>query len=452
MDRFKDIYKSFVMIFSEMIWIYYVIVLFTSVEWNQPAFFDLTWLIISGITGYVLNLLLLKSNNHVFLFSANMLVIVFFVIQNWKSSVPQGTWGFGLAVSIGTIFIFLRSARLTRHLPTRQEILRRFEGNVIYYIIFTSVFTMKEWTNQTFHIFFIFAIASSLIGMLLTLQNHEDNESNQNVKIIKAGKSGWFTGVMTVFLICIPVFSLVLLLPSVNKGLYSLGTGLWKMLKWSGLQIGLFFKWLFSLLPEPEVGEMPAAPPGQKMIPSEILEETTHAFPVRWVITGIAIIITVIAVWHISRLRKIRLTNTWGTPRRIVVSRESKWPNIKEKIKDYFNILKLKWRMNFIRFYKHPIYWYYRQVLKWGKKNDILKKKTETSKEYIEKVINHIPEKERSISYNGRDYKVPELLIRLSKDYQATYYGLCPEMSGEGEYKLLIDYLKKAGGSFINGK
>ncbi len=451
MDRFKDIYKSFVMIYSEIIWIYYVIVLFTSVEWDQPAFFDLTYLMISGITGYCINVVLLKSSNHVFLFLGNMLIIVFFVIQNWKSVVPQGAWGFGLAVSIGIIFILLRSARLTRHLPTRQEVLRRFEGNIIYYIIFASAFTVKEWASLTFHLFFIFAIASSLIGMVLTLQNHEETESSQNIKIIKAGQSGWFTGIMIVFLMCMPLFSLIFLLPSVNKGLYSLGIGSWRMLKWTGLQIGLFFKWLFSLFPEPEMGEMPAAPPGQKMITSEALEETTHAFPVIWMIAGTAVILTVIAVWYISRLRKIRLTNKFGRPRHIVVIREPGW-SIKSRFKNFLHFLRLKWCMQFFRFYKHPIYWYYQQVLKWGKKNDILKEKTETSKEYIEKVINHIPEKESSFSFKGRNYKAPELLIRLNKDYQATYYGLLPEISGEGEYKLLIDYLKKAGGSFINEK
>ena len=191
MEQIKIVFKSFIMMFSESIWMYYLIVMFTSVEWNQPIFFDCTWWIVSGALGYTLNALLANKKSHVLLFSANLSVLVFIIIQNWRNVVPQGSWIFGLAVSVGLSVVFIRSSRLITRLPTRYEILRRFEGNVIYYIVFAVVFAVNKWNNEIFHLFFIFAIFSSLIGMILTLQGHEETEGDQKTKIMKVGQSGW---------------------------------------------------------------------------------------------------------------------------------------------------------------------------------------------------------------------------------------------------------------------
>ncbi|NLF42452.1 MAG: hypothetical protein GX587_07135, partial [Bacteroidales bacterium] len=172
MNRVKEIYKSFILEFSEIIWVYYIIVLFASDEWGEPAYFDLTWFIISAFIGYAINLLLYRfaNKNLVLMVLANAFVLGCLIVQNWRSVMMQGHLTFGLAVSIGITFLFLRSARLAFRSPKRQEILYHFEGNVLLYIFLAVFFIFRGWANNTFHIFFIFSIISSLIGMILTLQ------------------------------------------------------------------------------------------------------------------------------------------------------------------------------------------------------------------------------------------------------------------------------------------
>ena len=49
MQMIKKLYLSFIMMFSEIIWIYYAIVMFTSVEWEQSAFFYFFLFLVAGI-------------------------------------------------------------------------------------------------------------------------------------------------------------------------------------------------------------------------------------------------------------------------------------------------------------------------------------------------------------------------------------------------------------------
>ncbi|AKL95983.1 hypothetical protein CACET_c25380 [Clostridium aceticum] len=443
MHHLKNMCKSFIMMFSEIIWIYYAIVLFTSVEWRQAAFFDLRWFIVAGITGYVFNRLVAKSRNHVFLFLGNILAIGFMIVQNWKTVVPEGSWGFGLAVSIGLTLIFARSARLTQKQPTRLEMLRRFEGNIIYYIVFALVFTGNNWRDNTFHLFFIVAIGGSLIGMILTLQSLEDGEGSGKVKVMKVGESGWFAGVVGFLLICIPLFSLILLLPSVNRGLYTLAAGVWERGKWIALKISSFLNWFFSLFPDSETETIPTPPPQQTIIPSEVIEEPLVSLPYMWMIGGAILLLAVAAIWFFTRALINRQLPKAMKPRQMMIIKESWWINFKRNIKAYLKHLKLKWCMYFPYFYHHPIYWRYHQVLRWGEKNGLSKAKSETSQEYMKKVSKAIPEKEKNFCHEGKSYDLSELFTQLNRDYQAIYYGMNVEIPDKIEYKFLIHHLQR---------
>ena len=442
MEQIKIVFKSFIMMFSESIWMYYLIVMFTSVEWNQPIFFDCTWWIVSGALGYTLNALLANKKSHVLLFSANLSVLVFIIIQNWRNVVPQGSWIFGLAVSVGLSVVFIRSARLITRLPTRYEILRRFEGNVIYYIVFAVVFAVNKWNNEIFHLFFIFAIFSSLIGMILTLQGHEETEGDQKTKIMKVGQSGWFTIMVTVLLICIPPISLILLLPSVNSTLYLLGVRVWEGLKWLTLKIGVFLHWLLSLFPDPKMeGVIPSIPPEQTVIPHDAIEKSFATLSYIWLIAGVAIVLILIAIWFFTYFMKNRRFSKVLKAKNIKITRESWAVNMKKKWKVYLQNLNRRWRMAFPYFYHHPIYWNYHVLVKWGKKNGLPKKDTETTQEYVNKVIANIPESEMIFSYEGENYQLSELLSKLNSDYQRIYYGHKIEYSKKSIYKHLMKHL-----------
>ncbi len=443
MDKLKLIYKSFVMMFSEVIWIYYVIVLFTSVEWNQAAFFDITWFVIAGILGYVLNLILLNIRYHMLGFVVNIVAIGFIVIQNWKNIVPEEAWSLGLAVSIGAGIIFVRSARLVKQQPTRQELLRRFEGNIIYYIIFALSFSVNNWNNVVFHILFIFGIISSLMTMILTLQGFEESEDNRNIKVIKVGQSTWFAGLASILLAVIPLITLILLLPSVNKSIYFLVVSLWEKIKWIGAKLLHFLHWIMSLFPESEInGTIPDNPPQQIKMPAEGIEERFTSLPSALIITIIAILFILAAIWVITKIVKKSNEVMKIRPQQIIIRKESLWLKLKRKLTLYLQILKTKFYMSFSYFYIHPVYWYYNKLLKWGNKNGFPKTSVETSKEYINRIIKYIPESKNIFTQEEKVYNLAELLMNLNNEYQGVYYGMNLKKINETEYKILINYLK----------
>ena len=445
MHKIRNIYLSFIIVFSEVIWSYYAIVMFTSIEWNRPAFFDLTWFLIAMVAGYALNKLISKIENAVIVFVSNISMMALLIIQNWRSVVPKGFWGFGIAVSAGISLIFIRSLVLVYSQPTRAKLLQHFEGNVVLYIVFATVFTYHNSANEIFHLFFIFSIINSLLGMIFTLQDTGYAEKQEDVKIIKVGHSTWFTGAAIVLFIIVPLLSLIFLLPSVNKGLYSAVMGLWDGLKNIGLLIGRFIYWLFSLLPESHIETLPNMPNEQTAITPEVAEETLISLPYAWIIGGLAIILILITIWFLSKMlvRKRHLNKI--RPKKVMIARESWLKVLLGNLTRYLRYLKLKFIMLFPYYYHKPVYWYYQQILNWGKKNKIPKNPSETSQEYLIKIINKLPNNEKSFMHKDKPYNLEKLLIRLNKDYQASYYGDQENISGESiaEYRILLDYMKR---------
>lgn len=442
MQKVKRIYLSSIMMFCEIIWIYYAIVMFSSIEWDHQYFFDLTWFVLAGVMGYAINTLLDNNINNVVMLLLNILIMGLLIVKNWTSVVPTGSSGFGVGVSIGLSLIYIRSTRLIQRLPVRGEVLRHFEGNILFYIIFAVVFTVNKWSDSTFHLFFMFAILNSLMAMVLTLQNLEDVGGNSIIEIMKVGRPGWFAGAASMVLISIPVLSLLLLLPSVNKVLYILGIRVVQSLKWMALKIYWLFVWFLGLFPNSGTKVSGGIPPERQNISSNAMENTFTSLPYMWLIIVIAILFIVVSIWYLKKVINSRQHPKTMKPKHIVIYYESWWIILKRKLISLLKSLKLRYLMNFSGFYYQPIYWYYHQVLRWGKKNGLTKLKSETSQEYIKKIISNLPEEETNFSQKNRYYHLPELLKRLNKDYQATYYGFEIEISEEPEYKLLINHLK----------
>ncbi|HHV64192.1 MAG TPA: DUF4129 domain-containing protein [Peptococcaceae bacterium] len=444
MRRAKEFFKRFLMMLSEIIWIYYVIVLFTSVKWNHLFYFDPVCFMAAGVMGCVWNFILRKSNNQILLFTGNILALGILVFLNWLSIVPGGKWVFGIAVSIGLGIIFLRSARLAFRPPLRLEILQHFEVNIVLYLLFALVFTAKEWINGIFHFLFILAILSSLLGMILSLDTHEEYDRNQQIKVLKVGKAGWLAGAASVFFLFIPILTLVFLLPSVQKTLFALVLGFWEGIKWSFQQINKFLMWLASLWPEQETGSLSGLP-GQSLNLPKRMEETVTLVPSKWLITGLIILAFGFAVWILTTLvTRIQRPQTIK-PKSITITKQDWWAVFKKKIKFFWYSLSLKWRRSIPYFYYQPVYWYYHQLLKWGEKNGIPKAKSETSREYVQRLIACLPETVSGLNINGCNLTVSEALVSLNHDYQAAYYGQAHNnafKAAESDYKFLIKYLR----------
>lgn len=434
-----DMYKSFVIILSESIWIYYTIVLFASIEWQQSAFFDSKWIIFSGFSGYILNFIRAHKRSSSYLFFANALALGLILVKNWISIVPEGSWLFGLAITIGLCLIFARSGWLAYKNPERQALLHHFEGNVICYIIFSVIFTANNWSTPVLHFLFMFSVINSLIGMTMTLQGHEKSEQQQSVKIIKAGQSRWFAGMGIVLLIGIPLFSFIFLIPSVSRTLHFVIIGIWEKLKWMLWMIGRFFAWLIGLLPDQKMEAVPGAPQNQQTLPSEIIEEKLFDLPYMLIAVILIILISVAVIWYLSRL-KLSITFPQPASTGIVVYKSSWRENLKNFLKESLHRLKRKFCMRFSCFYFHPIYWHYYQIVKWGEKNGFYRKENETSREFIKKIMDQVSAEEKKFSYKGETHLLSEMLWQLNEDYQAAYYGSAVKVS-DGDYKIFIKYL-----------
>lgn len=422
MEHVKQIYKSFIMIFSETIWIYYLIAMFTSINLNRAVFFDLTWWLAAGATGYTLNAMLARKRWRVLLFIANITVLGFLILQDWRDIVPQGAWEFGIAVSIGLVLIFVRSAGLVYKQPRRTEMLQRFEGNVIYYIIFAVVFTLKNWVNETFHLFFIFAIIMSLIGMILTGQSEQETEESERIEILKVGKSVWMIKATILLLICIPLISLILLIPSINLTLMNLGVSVVGALKWIVFKMLNFFKWLISLTPITEIKSIPSPLHSITIKPIETMVKPSSSVHYQAIITGIAVVTTMIAIWNFHKI--INKRNVLNSTKIVSVEiiKESLWLLLKKRLNYYLHYINMRWHTCFPYYYDNLIYWYYHKLLRWGQKNGVPKLKTETSQEYARKIIEYIPKEERNFIYKSENYDLSELISKLNKNYQASFW------------------------------
>lgn len=425
--------RSFIIIFSESIWIYYAIAFFTSVELDRAVFVPATWWLIAGITGYVFNRLLAGRVHYLFLVSGNILLLTWILVQNMKS-VGEGTWVLGLVLSIAVSFVFIRSGSFVYREPTRMQILSRFEGNIILYALFALVFTVKGWGDGQFHIVFLFATFISLMGMALTLQKHVQDKGNGHIEVQRVGQSGWFTAVISMLLVGVTLVCTLLFLPSIREMLLTVGTNGFELLKRLGKMLMDLIAWLFSLFPPPELeGTPPEMEPGAPMIPDEMDEEVMLKIPIEWLIgIGGALVIIVLLIVFTRFLKQ------WQPPKpkkrlQIRTRKESWWANFWKQMKVYVKQFIMKWKSMFPRFYKQNVYWYYTQVEKWGRKNGVSRLRSETSGEYIERIIKHLVGEDTST--------IESLLHKINRDYQAAYYGKKRGHS-ESDYQVLLKELK----------
>lgn len=424
--------------FSEFIWIYFLIAIFTGVEWDQIVYIYPLWWIIAAIGGYMLNAILGGRINYILLLIINGSILGAITFKNWQIAIQEGSFFYTISTSLAVCFIFIRSASFVYKESTRAQMLLRFEGNVVIYILFSVVFFMNKWDNSGFHLAFLFAIFTSLIGMILTLQREQTDEEEHYVEVHSIGRSGWFTGVISLFFLGITLLCAFLFLPSVRKLLQSIGLASFEGFKRLFEMANGLIVWLMNLIPPSKSGE--TAPPstvGTPVNPEEE-EEVLLNIPYEWIIGIAGLIGIVVFIWFVSRFLKQWKRPTMKKPTK---ENEVKGPflvQIKNKIIQFIKKIRKKWMKRFSTYYKEPIYWNYYQLKKWGKKQGFHSLPSETSKEYIEKIINGL---QLHLSDEESDPLVSRLLD-LSKEYHQTYYGDQLNNSSNQDYTQLFEQLK----------
>lgn len=435
----RKLAKTFIVLFSEFIWIYYIIPFFTKVKWGDLYFVDFSWWILAIVSGYVINRIFAGKIHYIALIILNIGVLLLIIIQNWLLVLPRDSIIYGVSINIALVFFYLRSANLVFKEPSRMHMLLHFEWNVIIYILLSWVFSDQE----IFHVSFLFAIFISLIGMVFTLEQYGEEKSNVEVEVQKVGNAGWFSAMIALLIAIVTFSSFLLFLPSLRHMLLSLGESSIIGLKWLWNQVISFLIWLSQFLPETETTPMILEEQNNLQINEEIPEEMIVSVPIEWLIAGaviVGLIIVSFIVWLATRFLK-----RWKPPKIKKVERKfiyenSWWKQLLKQFRQLFYRLLIKWRKLFSRYYKEKIYWYFEQIERWGKKNGIVRTKSETSKEFIGKIIHYIHEQQTI----NREAKVELIngLRMMNEHYQATYYGSLRGFS-ELEYKRLIKQLKE---------
>lgn len=91
-------------------------------------------------------------------------------------------------------------------------------------------------------------------------------------------------------------------------------------------------------------------------------------------------------------------------------------------------------------FIKKEVYWYFRQVVKRGKKNELSRSASEMAKEYMDKIVEKI---DKLYVSNNEKKLITQGLRNLSNDYQVAYYG---EREVDFDYGNVIRKLKELKG------
>lgn len=445
MKQIKNLSIYFILLYSGALWMVYTIIFFTGNERGATPVFDLKWWLIACLAGYVLNLLFAGRVQYAVMVCVNVFVLTALLILNWKSNMPELTLGLGITLSIAVSVLYMRSANFIYKEPSRTQMMGHFEGNIVLYVIFVLLFSFSDWFHGTalFHTLFLLAIFISLVGMIINLQSDEINDGREETEIQKVGQSGWFVGVVVLFLSSLLLFCLLLLIPSLRSGLFAVTSALLSGAKWLGTSVMNAIVFLFSLFPEINgANEMPPPSGEQSNISGGESEEIPFTIPMEWmfVLVG-AVAVLVITVWIITKWLKNKQTPQPLKLQSLRVARNPWWKTVTERLAAFYHKMVLRWKMRFPQFYHFPIYWHYHQLEKWGRKNGIIRLKHETSKEFIEKVIDYLEDDSFNLSAESKEYDVKKLLHQLNHTYQSTYYG-----SNNGntvnEFRPLFNYLK----------
>lgn len=435
--------KNLVVLYSEALLLYYVLALFISVELFEATFVNVTWWIIAGVSGYVLNAIIIPRLHDGIVVVLNIVFLTIIIWQNWRLTVPENAYFIGFFLSMAVLFVFARSASFVFKEPTRLQLLQRFEFSIFMYVVLTFVFSINDWGNEVFHLSFIFAILACLFGLILILQDAEDsNEKQQQVAIHKVGNPRSFFGVMGLFLIIAFVISSILFLPSFREVMRTLTFTSLAGAVWVFDQIGAVFTWIFSKLPKVGSRALPGTEHDEELPPEDFGEEVTSSIPLEWITFGVAfVVILIVAIIFTYFLKH------WRAPEKKQMHAEKRenvsWIKVFLKnLRKWVQTLRYKWRSSFARYYKSSVYWYFSRIEKWAAKNGLVRHPSETSKEFITKVVKELHQEDVSIE---NLQMIEDQLYMLNDDYQALYYGEKVSNKDVDVYEKLLQQLKEIG-------
>lgn len=410
MSQWRTMARSGIVLFCESVWLYYVLYFLVSIPWGLEFSPQIIVWLMPAILSYGVNYLLASRNTTLFwLFLINAGLLVGFLFPHW-TVIYKGHLAYTLVLSVAISYLYLRSSMFVNKEPSRLQIILRFEGNIIYYTLFILFMYTQATIPVHAHIFFFLSILLSLIGLILSLAGEEE----KYVETHAVGKAGFLPILMMGILLTGILFSILLLLPAVRQGLWSLSTSIWSAVTWLVSVIHKLMIWFFSLLPEPEPGKQPLPETGATFdIPQEF-SQMQGELPLFGLLAVLAILFILLMLWLSSYfLSHWKRTARPKDFRRTRLARTPFWKIVWLFLVHLVKRLKQNWKRRFPHFFKLPIYWYFYQLTRWAKKQGIVRTDVETPQEFIIRLL-----QETSIR---EEWHAP--LNKLGESYAAAYYS-----------------------------
>lgn len=439
MNRWRTFAKYAIALYSESIWIYFAIVLFMKIEQDVFVFPQpLSWLA-AAIAAYGLNAWLSRKwSNPLWVYGINLILLAGIVIQNWRT-IPDGAWFYGMAVSIAVCYIYLRSMFYVQKGPSREQMLLRFEGNVLFYFIYVLISLAHPLPTPVIHLFFMIAIVLSLLGMVLTLYPETDGDDKVETHLV--GEAGWLPVLFGAVFIAVCLASLLLLLPAVQTALTEFVIQAWQGIVWLWEMMWTAVLKLLSLLPSSESEQvLPEQDSSPFEMPEGLPEETQLHLPLFWIFGAVALVAFIALLWFLSKgLRRLKVSPRVTVIRSSVRS-VSWWKSLLHWVQKVMGQVTAWIKGTFPGYYALPVYWYFYRLTRWGKRNGIPRQKHETPIQYVRHVAAKL-DPQAPLTVKGKQYQWKRDLLHLGEAYAAAYYSKGKHVQAR-DFKPLFRFLR----------
>ena len=435
----RSLLKSLIVVYSEAIWIYFGLALYAKIEWDITQLpLPYAW-ISACFLGYAGQFLLtrwVRNTKLKYLFTLVPLFILITFNWHWFSAYDRG---YGLAFLLTCVFLYLRSAYYFLKEPTRAQMLLRFEGNVLWYILFVLILKVHPNLETLIHIPFMVGILFSLAGMTLTL--HPESGQKEAIKTKMVGNSWGLLGVVIVVLALGSLLSLLLLVNQVRTGVVTIVFGTWEGVGALGDLVLKAMIWLLSLTSPPEANSellQQSVPPSLSVTEAEAVAYIE--MPLFWLFLSIAVLAIFAILYFLPKIvpkmasnQRVEVEILSGGPRK------SFWLLLWQRIKSMLESYIFRWRRNFPGFYLFRVYWDFYLLQKWCGKLGFSRLPHETPLDYGQRLINEyqLPE---DFNYKGENYNLRHSVLELVQYYGFVYYG-GERVGEERDFEPLMEYL-----------
>ncbi|WP_134701051.1 DUF4129 domain-containing protein [Ammoniphilus sp. YIM 78166] len=429
----RSAWKRIITLYSETVWIYFGLALYAKIEWQitQPLHPGL--LAIACLTGFLSQWLLGKWRMW------NALFVLPILYWGWSSTAHLG-FSYAGFVLFTVLFLFVRSSWLAYREPTRNQLLLRLEGNIIWYILFLLVIHAHPEVSERTHLPFVIGILLSLVAMVLTLHPEQTEQDHIQVRVV-GGMTHLTLPLLGIFSLAI-VFTLFALLPIVRNGLVSLLKGMGETGLWLGNGILKGFVWLLTLFPvkEEPSGILPAPVPEPHPPVSEGGMLQAIPFPLEAV--GVILALFVLgAIWLISQLKLKKWNAPTITTSVIRIQKQAFWKTLWRRFLTYWKQWMGNWKRRLPGYDRLPIYRAFHLLERWGKKQGFPRLPAETPREYALRVSHQVAIPD-VIEYKGREFPLREGVRKVGESFSHAYYSPDRKMEDE-DWGPLLWYLRK---------